>query len=63
MLQDSNLQLVITSKTNKGCRRYSRDSSLVFSHLPITTKLPSYIALSTASVVSWQRLAGGWSAS
>ena len=30
MLLGPNLQLVITSKTNKGCRRYYRDSSLVF---------------------------------
>ena len=29
MLQDSNLYLVVTSKTNKGCRRCYRDSSLV----------------------------------
>ena len=29
MLEDSDLQLDFTSKTDKGCRRYYRDSSLV----------------------------------
>ena len=34
--QDSILQLVITSKTNKGCRRYYRDSSLVYLLTPLS---------------------------
>ena len=36
MLQDSNLLLDITSKINKGCRRYYRDSSLVKFTVPRT---------------------------
>ena len=31
MAEHSDLQLDFTSKTNKGCRRYYRDSSLVYS--------------------------------
>ena len=38
MPQDFDLQLDFTSKTNKGCRRYYRDSSLV----SVTNCLPPF---------------------